>query len=118
MKFFPPGDKPVHISLTTGHSALVTKDGVELDKMFFKEAFAQGCNVATGEDPVIEVGKVDADNAAQKQLEIKAAIEAMMDGSEEGDFTSSGEPNLLRLSEKVGYRVTKAEMKAAFDEIA
>lgn len=118
MKFYPPGDKPVHISLTSGHSDYVTKDGVELDKMFFKDAFAQGCTVNTGEDPVIAVGKVESDEASQKQAQIKAAIEEMMDGSEEGDFTPSGEPNLARLSEKVGFKVTKVEMKAAFAEIA
>ena len=42
MKFRSPSDQPIHIALTTGHTAVVPPDGVELDPMFHKEASARG----------------------------------------------------------------------------
>ena len=42
MKFRSPSDQPIHIALTTGHTAVIPPDGVVLDKMFHKEASARG----------------------------------------------------------------------------
>ena len=43
MKFRSTTGQDVHIALTTGQTALITTDGVELDKIFHKEAIARGC---------------------------------------------------------------------------
>ena len=42
MKFRSPTEEPIHVSLVTGHTALVTAEGVELDPMFHREAISKG----------------------------------------------------------------------------
>jgi hypothetical protein len=44
MKFKAPGDMPIQIGLTTGHTAVVSNtEFTELDRRFHREAIARGC---------------------------------------------------------------------------
>ena len=43
MKFRSVTGADVYLGLTSGHTAVVSPDGTELDKQFHKEAIAQGC---------------------------------------------------------------------------
>lgn len=110
MKFRSPSDQPIHVALTTGHTASIPPEGVELDPMFHKEASARGA-VAFDEHTTI-VPSPEVRKAA-----ISAALKGMLDGAVEGDFTAEGKPHLLRLKAAVGFAVTREEADAVFTEL-
>ena len=113
MKFRSPTDAPLHIALTTGHTAVVSADGTELAPMFHREA------VARGAFPV-ESSAAGMDLAAQmlgRQLAIKEALNAMLNGADKDDFTADGKPNLVRLKAKAGFAVTREEADAIVAEL-
>lgn len=114
MKFKAPGDMPVHLALVTGHTAQVGTEFAELDARFHREAIAQGC-IAFGTSAE---EKVENDGLDRRQV-IAEAINAMLDGSDEEDFTKSdGKPNLQKLSARVGFTVDRSERDAIWAEIA
>ena len=113
MKFRSPTDAPLHIALTTGHTAVVSADGTELAPMFHREA------VARGAFPV-ESSAAGMDLATQmlgRQLAIKEALNAMLNGGDKDDFTADGKPNLVRLKAKAGFAVTREEADAIVAEL-
>lgn len=112
MKFFAPTEEPIHIALTSGHTAVVTHEGTDLEMMFRREAIARGAN-AEGASAVLQDQTPQFD---RKQV-ITDAINSMMDGDDEKDFTEDGKPNLKRLGARVGFQVARAEADAIFDEI-
>lgn len=112
MKFFAPTEEPIHIALTSGHTAVVTHEGTDLDMMFRREAIARGAN-AEGASAVLQDQTPQFD---RKQVIIDA-INSMMDGDNEGDFNDDGKPNLLRLNAVVGFKVARTEADAIFDEL-
>lgn len=112
MKFFAPTEEPIHIALTSGHTAVVTHEGTDLEMMFRREAIARGAN-AEGASAVLQDQTLQFD---RKQV-ITDAINSMMDGDDEKDFTEDGKPNLKRLGARVGFQVARAEADAIFDEI-
>lgn len=113
MKFRSPSDQPIHIALTTGHTAVVPPDGVELNPMFHKEASARGAVCFDENAPAVALTMTpDVRKAA-----ISAALKGMLDGAAEGDFTADGKPNLLRLKAAVGFTVTRDEADAIFTEL-
>lgn len=112
MRFKAPGDKPVHIALVTGHTAVIGTEYAELDGRFHREAIARGC-VPFGtaeEEPAPEGGGFD-----RRQV-ILDAINAMLDGAEGGDFTADGKPNLTKLCARVGFTVDRSERDAMWAE--
>jgi hypothetical protein len=114
MQFKAPGDKPVHIALVTGHTALVGTEFGELDARFHREAIAQGCIPfgTAAEEPAAKGATFD-----RRQV-ILDAINAMLDGSDENDFTADGKPNVAKLSARVGFNVDRSERDALWAEAA
>lgn len=110
MKFRSPSDQPIHIALTTGHTAVITPEGVQLDPMFHKEASARGA-VAFDDSSITSAQPVD------RKAAIAAALTAMLDGKAEDDFIADGKPNLHRLKAKVGFAVIREEADAVFAEL-
>ncbi len=112
LKFRSPTDEPLHIALTSGHTAVITPEGNELAPMFHREAIARGAQ--TG-DPV---APLEGDSAPfdRKQV-ITDAINGMMDGDNEGDFNDDGKPNLKKLNALLGFQASRTEVDAIFDEI-
>ena len=110
MKFRSPSDQPIHIALTTGHTAVVTAEGVVLDKMFHKEASARGA-VAFDDNTTFVPSPED------RKAAISAALTSMLDGKDEDDFTADGKPNLRKLKERVGFALTREEADAVFIEL-
>ncbi|MBV7428056.1 MULTISPECIES: hypothetical protein [unclassified Acidovorax] len=110
MKFRSPSDQPIHVALTTGHTASIPPEGVELDPMFHREASARGA--VAFDDTTTIVMTPDVRKAA-----ISAALKGMLDGAAEGDFTAEGKPNLLRLKAAVGFSVSRDEADAVFTEL-
>ena len=88
MKFRSPSDQPIHIALTTGHTAVVTPDGVELDPMFHKEASARGAVCFDESAPAVALTMTPE----VRKAAISAAMKGMLDGANEGDFTAEGSP--------------------------
>lgn len=109
MKFRSPSDEPIHVGLLTGHTALITPDGVELPLMFHKEASARGA-IAFDEGPASSV----VESTVDRQAAISAVIKAMLDGSDADDFTADGKPNLTKVKARAGFAVTREEADAAF----
>jgi hypothetical protein len=110
MKFRSPSDQPMHVALTTGHTAQITPEGVDLDPMFHKEASARGA--VAFDDTTSFVMTPDVRKAA-----ISAALTGMLDGRAEGDFTNEGKPDLRKLQARVGFKVARDEADAVFTEL-
>ena len=110
MKFRSPSDQPIHIALTTGHTAVVTAEGVVLDKMFHKEASARGAVAFDANTKFVPPPE-------DRKAAISAALTSMLDGKDEDDFTADGKPNLRKLKERVGFALTREESDAVFIEL-
>lgn len=113
MRFRSITGSDVPLALTTGHTAVVTPDGCELDSRFHKEAIAQGC-LPEGIDETHEDIKIGFD---RKQV-IVDALNAMLAGSDPEDFTKQGKPALGKLVAKVGFTVDRSEADAIWDDLA
>lgn len=116
MKFYSPSAAPLHVGLTSGHMAVITSDGVELDPMFHREAVAKGAipetlRGAEGASDAVPVKPV------VREDEIRAAITAMLDGDDEDDFNEDGKPNLNRLKARLGFSISREEADAAFEAV-
>lgn len=113
MKFRSTTEEEVHIALTSGHTAVVGVEPTELAKMFHKEAISRGC-LPEGVDidePVEAAGfnRVDV---------ITKAMNAMLDGGDEGDFTKAGKPDLSKLSARVGFNVPRVEADQIWEVVS
>lgn len=113
MKFKAPGDKPVHLALTSGHTAIVGIEDTELEARFHREAIAHGCipHGAAEEEPM------EGGTSFDRKRVITEAMNAMLDGAEEGDFTADGKPDTRKLSARVGFTVDRHERDSVFAEI-
>ncbi|MDP3230717.1 MAG: hypothetical protein Q8N13_22470 [Acidovorax sp.] len=109
-KYRSPSDQPIHVALTTGHTASIPPEGVELDPMFHAEARARGAEA-------FDDGISTVMSAEQRKAEISAALTSMLDGKAEDDFTAEGKPNLNRLKARAGFAVTREEADAIFTEL-
>lgn len=113
MKFKAPGKEPTMIGLTSGHTMVIAPEGTDVPQRFRRAAIAAGCTpMGVG----LEVAE-KADVEETRQDLIKNAIEKMLDGGEDGDFTADGRPDLKKLSETAGFKVTREERDAAWDLI-
>lgn len=110
MKFRSPSDQPIHVALTTGHTASIPPEGVELDPMFHKEASSRGAVAFDDTTSFVMTPEV-------RKAAISAALTGMLDGKVEGDFNEDGKPNLNRLKAKLGFSITREEADAAFEEL-
>lgn len=113
MKFRSPSDQPIHIALTTGHTAVVPPEGVELDEMFRREASARGA--VCFEESASAIASTMTPEV--RKAAISAALTGMLDGKAEDDFTTEGKPNLLKLRARVGFSVAREEADAVFTEL-
>lgn len=113
MKFRSTTGEEVHISLTTGHTAVIGVELTELEKKFHKEAIARGClpEGVDEDEPEQATGfnRVDA---------ITKAMNAMLDGGDEGDFTKAGKPDLSRLNARVGFTVSRSEADGIWEVVS
>jgi hypothetical protein len=112
MKFFSPTDEPIHVSLTSGHTAVVTAEGTELTEMFQREAVARGA--------ILKDGDAAGDLRAQqltRTLTIREALIAARDGNSQDAFKQDGTPDLRKLIGKLGFPVAREEADALWAEI-
>ncbi len=123
MKFRSPGDEPLHISLTSGHTLVIPAEGVEVPDMFRREAIARGAEPLASDGSVVAAASKNDDGATGKSTAdnrkdlIKEALRTMLNGSNEEDFTAAGTPNLKRLQAVAGFQVSRADADAAWAEV-
>ena len=126
------------LASTSGHIILVGQEFVEVPQHMEAEAYSNGCvseeiynsikadmakgALATGEGGDAKPAggiKLPSDTGqSDRPAVIRQAIQGMLDGGEEGAFTSAGLPNLKVLSGKCGFQVAKDEMESAWGEIS
>lgn len=114
MKFRSPyADQPIHVALTSGHTACIPPEGVELDPMFHREASARGAVCFDDNTPALAATMTPE----VRKAAITAALTGMLDGADKDDFTAEGKPNLLKLKARVGFSVSREEADAVFTEL-
>ncbi len=116
MKFKPPKDEDLMLSLTTGHTFVVKKAGSDVPDAFIQAAVAAGCA------PVRKGGKSPADSDTQAEASrpdlIRGAMEKMLDSDDEGNFTADNKPELAKLSDIAGFKVSRDERDALWAELS
>lgn len=115
MHFRSPTDDDLHIALTSGHTAIVTPEGNELDVMFHREAISRGAIPGTIKD---EPAQQPQEKSFDRAGVIEGAMNDMLDGGNEHDFTGDGKPNLIKLNARVGFKVSRDEADAAWARVS
>lgn len=121
MKFRSPTEHAIQIGLTSGHTVVITHEGNEIPQIFNREAIARGAipvGVPGVEEALAGMSSPDGAAAADRPKVIQAALQAMLDGGDEGDFTAEGKPNLLKLKARLGFAVNRDEVDAAWEIVA
>lgn len=112
MQFKAPGDEPMSITLTSGHTAVVSNTKhTELEQRFHREAIARGC-MPKGVKEVVD----DQLPQFDRKKAILDAIDGLMETTDEANFTGDGKPNATKLSEIVGFTVSSDERNTLWDE--
>lgn len=117
--FYSTTGEPVHLALTTGHTAIVdTMEGSEgagspLHPRFHREAVTKGC---------LPLGAQEFKLPAEETVPTREGIigtrlKEMLDGSDEDDFTGAGLPNLNNLTRRCGFKVSKDEMEKVWAKV-
>lgn len=117
MKFISPDGKNIHISLTSGHSAVVGKEPVELQPMFHREAIALGCVTPNMSKAARDSNKVEGKPTFDRKAVIRKALEDMIAEGNEEDFTGNGIPKIPAVRARAGFGVEKEEMTAIWEEL-
>ena len=112
MKFRSTTGEDIHIALTSGQTALVGTEPVELDKIFHKEAIARGA-LPEG----VDADLAPANTGFNRKQAIVDVLNAMADGDTEGDFNQDGSPALKRVTAKLGFTASREEVDAAWAEV-
>lgn len=112
-KFRAPGDQPLHVSLTSGHTMVVpaSPEGIDVPQKFQREAMARGAVLADGGTAEVKT------QIMARQLAIQDAVKTMIASGGKEDFTADGKPNLVRLKSLTGFPVTREEADQVFAEI-
>jgi len=117
MKLRSPTDEPLHIGLTSGHTLVIPGDaeGVDVPLIFRREALSRGA-VPPGEaiDPATPAGTPGLDRAEV----IRDALNDMLDGGSEDDFTADGKPNLRKLNSRLGFQASREEADKIWAEVS
>lgn len=113
MKFRSTTGHDVHISLTSGHTCVVTPESTEIAAIFHREAIARGCTPEGVSDEVVPVN-----TGFDREKAITDALNAMLDGGDEKDFNTNGKPDLRALNAKVGFTVARDEADRIWDAVS
>ena len=113
MKFRSNTGEDIHIALTSGHTAIITAKGAQLDAKFHKEAIARGC-LPEGVAATVE----DDTPSFDRKKVVTETLEAMLSGSDPEDFTAQGKPSMIKLIARLGFTVSRSEADAIWDEMA
>ncbi len=123
MKFRSPTDEPVFLSLTSGHTVVVPREGVDLPPMWNREAVAKGCIPGTMTDEEALLLAAGGPGAAEvpgfnRAAEIEKVLNKMLDSSEEGMFRNDGRPDLRKVNAMLGFQADRTEVDKAWDALS
>lgn len=120
MRFRSPTSTPVRVALTTGHVLLIGEELTEVPDFMVREAVANGA-IPEGVSPELMQLKSEAGADASIAARIREALQAMVKDrdSQEGpdEFTANGLPSVTAVSKRVGQKVSKEEVLAAWAEL-
>jgi hypothetical protein len=114
MQFRSPNETPISVALTSGHMALVTQEGVELDQIFHREAVALGCIP----DGIAAPIKTNNAKGFDRAVVIGEAMQDAIDEKNPKDFKANGTPDMGSLSKRVGFAVNRDEVDAIWAEVS
>ena len=112
MKLYSPSEQPVHVALTSGHTCVITQDGVDVPAIFLREAIARGATQEPG-----SVGDDFSTQILSRKLTVRDTLAAMIADANKDDFTADGKPNLMRLKARAGFAVSREEADTIFAEL-
>ena len=132
---FSPFGRVIPVALTSGHTFVVTQEPVGVPSMYVAEAIARGAIEAADESansggveasvvaqpvatPATSPAPTDEELALLRATKINEALNSMLDGANEADFTADGKPQLARVKVLAGFAVTRAEVDAAWAEVS
>lgn len=111
----------IRLALTSGHVAYVDTDWTPLDDRFQQEAVLKGCEVEQNIIPVVAkqepAASEDAFVNTDEESILRRALIALIERNEEGDFTTTGLPNIRALEKIAGTQVNKGEAYRIFREM-
>lgn len=116
MKLRSPSNEPLHIGLTSGHTLVIpaTDEGVDVPLMFRREALSRGAVVPGEQIDQDATGNPGFDRAEA----IRGALNDMLDGGKEDDFTADGKPNLRKLTARLGFQAARDEVDKVWAEVS
>ena len=121
MKFRAPTDQPIHLALTSGHTAIVTQEPVELHAMFAKEAISRGClpgGLSDEEAMLIATGGLSKDPGFVRLDKLIEGLNTMLDSADDSMFTQDGRPRVDAVSKVVGFTVSREEVATAWEKVS
>ncbi len=121
MKFRSPTDEVIQIGLTSGHTIVIPPDGDDVPPIFRREAIARGAipvDVPGAEETLAALNGTAGGPVASRPQAIQAALQTMLDGGGEGDFTKGGKPSLDKVKALLGFAVTREEVDAAWEVVS
>lgn len=119
-----PGYRPLNPEEVAEVKAAALRAAAELSAETLAQALDQLSPEAaqpTQQHPTTSSNAVtpQADQLAQQRAEkIKEALTAMVNGSDEADFTKDGAPQLARVKARTGFSVSRAEVDGVWAEIS
>lgn len=118
MQFKSPTDKPIYVSILSGHTAIIGSEYRDLPLILHRKALEEGCITDTMDQATIDA-KFEASKPAPENKQILVdIIKEMMANPKDGDFTGADLPNRKTLSALAGWSVSKEEMMQAVHAIS
>jgi hypothetical protein len=130
-----PGQEPIRIASTSGHTCIIGEIPREIPERFVRDAVAKGCftetqikgivaKLTSGEEKTLAPGEgakitdVPDPLAAERHGQIKeACIQILNAGDPEQIAANGGKPKLDAIESLVGFKVSGPERDAAFEEV-
>lgn len=114
MKMKSPTETPIYIGLTSGHTCTIGPDYAEVDARFQRQAVVEGAIPEGLEHLQVPPETVETNKATL----ILAALRTLVATPQAGDFAHDGKPVLLRLSERVGFTISRQQRDSAWKALS
>ena|SRR5690348_13778412 len=118
MQFRSPNDNPIRLALTSGHSAIVSREWRELPEILHHAALSAGCECdqehIVPKRVEVESGPDAMNRVVDHDGEYRKALAVMIERNEEGDFTGADLPNINVVSKLCGFSARKEDVLRVF----
>jgi hypothetical protein len=113
LKLMPSNGKPLTLFTPDGvHSLTIPAEGCEVPERFRRAALAEGCNLVNDDGSVTIIDDVGDNTTGGESTDtlIRQAIEKLLDGDDEANFTADGRPTVDAVSATCGFKVSKDDV--------